>query len=81
MIEAAKGKDAEAYKELDAIEGIGEVVAAAIADFFRRAAQCSRRRRTPEGGISATARGCRHHFGRYRQNGRVHRHADAHDTR
>jgi len=34
MLEAAKGKDADAFKELDAIEGIGEVVAEAIADFF-----------------------------------------------
>jgi DNA ligase (NAD+) len=34
MLEAAKGKDSEAFKELDAIEGIGEVVAEAIADFF-----------------------------------------------
>jgi DNA ligase (NAD+) len=34
MLEAAKGKDEEAFKELDAIEGIGEVVAEAIADFF-----------------------------------------------
>ncbi len=34
MIEAAKGKDSEAFKELDNIEGIGEVVAEAIADFF-----------------------------------------------
>jgi DNA ligase (NAD+) len=34
MIEAAAGKDSEAYKELDNIEGIGEVVAEAIADFF-----------------------------------------------
>lgn len=34
MIEAAKGKETEAFKELDAIEGIGEVVAEAIADFF-----------------------------------------------
>ncbi|WP_072372920.1 NAD-dependent DNA ligase LigA [Hyphomicrobium sp. NDB2Meth4] len=34
MIEAAKGKDTEAYKELDNIEGIGDVVAEAIADFF-----------------------------------------------
>ncbi len=29
-----KGKDSEAFKELDNIEGIGEVVAEAIADFF-----------------------------------------------
>jgi DNA ligase (NAD+) len=34
MIEAAKGKETEAFKELDAIEGIGEVVAEAIVDFF-----------------------------------------------
>jgi DNA ligase (NAD+) len=34
MLEAAKGKDTDAYRELDAIEGIGEVVAEAIADFF-----------------------------------------------
>ena len=34
MLDAAKGKDSEAFKELDAIEGIGEVVAEAIADFF-----------------------------------------------
>jgi DNA ligase (NAD+) len=34
MIGAAEGKDSEAFKELDAIEGIGEVVAEAIADFF-----------------------------------------------
>lgn len=34
MIEAGKSKDAEAFKELDNIEGIGEVVAEAIADFF-----------------------------------------------
>ncbi len=34
MIAAAKGKDTDAFKELDAIEGIGEVVAEAIADFF-----------------------------------------------
>ena len=34
MLEAAKGKETEAYRELDAIEGIGEVVAEAIADFF-----------------------------------------------
>jgi DNA ligase (NAD+) len=34
MLEAAKGKHTEAFKELDAIEGIGEVVAEAIADFF-----------------------------------------------
>ncbi len=34
MIEAAQGKDSEAFKELDNIEGIGEVVAEAIADFF-----------------------------------------------
>jgi DNA ligase (NAD+) len=34
MIDAAKGKDSEAFKELDNIEGIGEVVAKAIADFF-----------------------------------------------
>jgi DNA ligase (NAD+) len=34
MREAGKGKDTDAFKELDAIEGIGEVVAEAIADFF-----------------------------------------------
>ncbi|KAB2941857.1 MAG: NAD-dependent DNA ligase LigA [Hyphomicrobium sp.] len=34
MLEAAKDKDSEAFKELDNIEGIGEVVAQAIADFF-----------------------------------------------
>ncbi len=34
MVEAAKGKDTDAFRELDAIEGIGEVVAEAIADFF-----------------------------------------------
>jgi len=34
MIEASKGKDSEAFKELDNIEGIGEVVAEAISDFF-----------------------------------------------
>jgi DNA ligase (NAD+) len=34
MIDASKGKDSEAFKELDNIEGIGEVVAEAIADFF-----------------------------------------------
>jgi DNA ligase (NAD+) len=34
MIEASKGTDSEAFKELDNIEGIGEVVAEAIADFF-----------------------------------------------
>jgi len=34
MLEAAKGKDTEAFKELDNIEGIGEVVAQGIADFF-----------------------------------------------
>ena len=34
MLEAAKGKDTDAFKELEAIEGIGEVVAEAIADFF-----------------------------------------------
>jgi DNA ligase (NAD+) len=34
MIDASKGMDSEAFKELDNIEGIGEVVAEAIADFF-----------------------------------------------
>ena len=34
MVAAAQGKDTDAFKELDAIEGIGEVVAEAIADFF-----------------------------------------------
>ena len=34
MREAGKGKESDAFKELDAIEGIGEVVAEAIADFF-----------------------------------------------
>jgi DNA ligase (NAD+) len=34
MIEAAKGRDSEAYQELDAIEGIGETVAEAMVDFF-----------------------------------------------
>jgi DNA ligase (NAD+) len=34
MLEAGRGKDTEAFKELNAIEGIGEVVAEAIADFF-----------------------------------------------
>jgi len=34
MLEAAGGKDTEAFKELDSIEGIGEVVAEAIADVF-----------------------------------------------
>jgi DNA ligase (NAD+) len=34
MIDASKGTDSEAFKELDNIEGIGEVVAEAIADFF-----------------------------------------------
>jgi DNA ligase (NAD+) len=34
MIEASQGKDSESFKELDNIEGIGEVVAEAIADFF-----------------------------------------------
>jgi len=34
MREAGKGKETDAFKELDAIEGIGEVVAEAIADFF-----------------------------------------------
>jgi DNA ligase (NAD+) len=34
MREVADGKDAEAYKDLVAIEGIGEVVAEAIAEFF-----------------------------------------------
>jgi DNA ligase (NAD+) len=34
MRDAAEGKESDAFKELDAIEGIGEVVAEAIADFF-----------------------------------------------
>ena len=34
MLEAAKGKNTDAFRELDAIDGIGEVVAEAIADFF-----------------------------------------------
>jgi DNA ligase (NAD+) len=34
MREAAKRRDTDAFRELDAIEGIGEVVAEAIADFF-----------------------------------------------
>lgn len=34
MLEAARGKDTEAFKDLDSIEGIGEVVAEAIAEFF-----------------------------------------------
>jgi len=34
MRETGKGKETDAFKELDAIEGIGEVVAEAIADFF-----------------------------------------------
>ena len=34
MLEAAGGKDTEAFKDLDSIEGIGEVVAEAIAEFF-----------------------------------------------
>ena len=34
MREAAKGKDTEAFKDLVAIEGIGEVVGEAIAEFF-----------------------------------------------
>lgn len=34
MREVADGKDTEAYKDLVAIEGIGEVVAEAIAEFF-----------------------------------------------
>jgi DNA ligase (NAD+) len=34
MIEAAEGRDTEAYQELDAIEGIGETVAEAMGDFF-----------------------------------------------
>jgi DNA ligase (NAD+) len=34
MIEAAEGKDTEAYQELDSIEGIGETVAEAIVEFF-----------------------------------------------
>jgi DNA ligase (NAD+) len=34
MIDASKGTESEAFKELDNIEGIGEVVAEAIADFF-----------------------------------------------
>ncbi len=34
MREAVKGKDTEAFTELVAIEGIGDVVAEAIADFF-----------------------------------------------
>jgi DNA ligase (NAD+) len=34
MRAAAEGKESDAFKELDAIEGIGEVVAEAIADFF-----------------------------------------------
>ncbi len=34
MLEAVKGKDAEAFKDLGAIEGIGETVAEAIAEFF-----------------------------------------------
>jgi DNA ligase (NAD+) len=34
LVAAAKGTDTEAFRELDAIEGIGETVAKAIADFF-----------------------------------------------
>lgn len=34
MREAAKGKDTDAYKDLVAIEGIGDVVAEAVANFF-----------------------------------------------
>jgi len=34
MLAASKTKDSEAFQELDAIEGIGETVAQAIADFF-----------------------------------------------
>jgi DNA ligase (NAD+) len=34
MRNAGGGKDADAFKELEAIEGIGEIVAQAIADFF-----------------------------------------------
>ena len=34
MLAAAKGKDTEAFRELDTIEGIGEMVVEAIVDFF-----------------------------------------------
>ena len=34
LVAAAKGADTEAFRELDSIEGIGETVAKAIADFF-----------------------------------------------
>ncbi len=34
LVAAAKGTDTEAFRELDSIEGIGETVAKAIADFF-----------------------------------------------
>lgn len=34
MIAASQGSDTEAFQDLDAIEGIGETVAEAIADFF-----------------------------------------------
>lgn len=34
MREAGNGKDTDAFKELEAIEGIGEIVAEAIAEFF-----------------------------------------------
>jgi DNA ligase (NAD+) len=34
LVAASRGPDTEAFRELDAIEGIGETVAKAIADFF-----------------------------------------------
>jgi DNA ligase (NAD+) len=34
LVAAGKGTDTEAFRELDSIEGIGETVAKAIADFF-----------------------------------------------
>ena len=75
MLEAAKGKDSEAFKELDAIEGIGEVVAEAIADFFAEPHNVRVVDELLKEVAPQPLEARRSDLRRRRQDGRVHRHA------
>ena len=78
---AADGKDSEAYRDLDNIEGIGETVVDALIDFFGephnvRAVDDLLAQVTVE---PSSAR--REVVSRHRQDGRLHRHARKADAR
>ncbi|MCK7473540.1 MAG: hypothetical protein MZV49_08580 [Rhodopseudomonas palustris] len=74
--QTASGNASEAYQELLSIAGIGEIVAAAVVEFFAESRNMRRARRTAQGNRGAAGRAGQARQRRRRQNRGVHRRAD-----